>query len=340
MTAKGVSANQDSVFVIAEVGSVHDGSFGNAQKLLEAAATCGADAVKFQTHIAEAETLADAPAPDWFGAEARFDYFRRTAFSEAQLLHLKEMAAGLGVEFLSSPFSLEAVDLLERVDIPRYKVPSGEVTNLPLLERMCSTGKPIILSSGMSSWAELDRAVEFLKSACDELSVLQCTTEYPCAYERVGLNVMLDMKKRYGVPVGLSDHTLTDYAALSAVTLGARIIEKHFTFSRRMYGSDAAHSMAPEEFARMVEGIRAVEAMVAADVDKDDLGRVRGVKEIFEKSVVAGVDIPAGTKIERAMLAFKKPGTGISAAEYAGIVGRVAKCLIRRDSLIAPDQLK
>jgi N-acetylneuraminate synthase len=147
------------VLLIAEVGSVHDGSFGNAKCLIDVAAECGADAVKFQTHIAEAETLRDAPMPPYFTGEPRFEYFQRTVFNEAQWRELKAHCQARGVEFLSSPFSVEAVELLEEVGIERYKIPSGEVTNLPYLEHIAQTGKPVLLSSGMSSWAELDEAV-------------------------------------------------------------------------------------------------------------------------------------------------------------------------------------
>jgi N-acetylneuraminate synthase len=225
---------------------------------------------------------------------------------------------------LSSPFSIEAIELLEEIGVHQYKVASGEVSNLPLLEVMAQTGKHIILSSGMSSWEELDEAVETIMKHNDRLTVLQCTTAYPCPYEQVGLNVMLEMQERYGVPVGLSDHTLTVYAAVAAATLGASMIEKHFTFSRYMYGSDAKHSLEPGEFADMVQGIRAIEAMLGSPVDKSRVEQFRDMKETFEKSIVSVIDIPKGTIIERHMLGFKKPGTGISTRELKDILGTKA----------------
>ena len=178
------------VFIIAEVGSVHDGSLGNAKKLIDAAAQCGADAVKFQTHIASAETIRDAPMPGFFTGEPRFEYFERTGFGLEQWCELKARCQERGVEFISAPFSNEAVELLEAVGVERYKVPSGEVTNLPLLEALARTGKPILLSSGMSSWPELDQAVQTIRQHHERLVVMQCTTEYPCPYEQVGLNVL------------------------------------------------------------------------------------------------------------------------------------------------------
>jgi N,N'-diacetyllegionaminate synthase len=310
------------VTVVAEVGSVHDGSFGNALRLIDAASECGVDAVKFQTHIAEAETLPNAPAPSFFAAEPRFEYFRRTAFSEEQWRALKSHADARGVLFLSSPFSEEAVDLLARVGMTRYKIPSGEITNLPLIEKIARLGKPVLLSSGMSSWDELDRAVTVVRRQHDELTVLQCTTEYPCPYERVGLNVMVEMQRRYGVAVGLSDHSLTPYASLAAVALGATVVEKHFTFSRRMYGSDARHSMEPDEMADLVTGVRAIERMLENPVDKNDTRALDPCKRVFEKSLVTVAPVASGTVLTREMIGIKKPGGGIPPSRLEELLGR------------------
>ena len=326
--------------VIAEVGSVHDGSFGNAGKLVDVAAECRADVIKFQTHIAAAETLANAPMPRFFQAEPRHAYFQRTAFSIEQWQQLRVRCTERGIEFLSSPFSVEAVELLERVGVARYKVPSGEVTNLPLLDAIGQTRKPVLISSGMSSWTELDEAVGTVLRHHRQVTVMQCTSAYPCPYEDVGLNVMIEMGERYRLPVGLSDHTLTPYAAHAAVALGASVIEKHLTFSRRMYGSDAAHSMEPGEFADLVTGIRAVETMRASPVDKTAMAtRLGEMKAVFEKSVVSRVDIPAGTPITPAMVALKKPGTGIPARRLAEVIGRRVVRDVPRDALLREDDL-
>lgn len=323
--------------IIAEIGSTHDGSFGNARCLIDAAAECGVDAVKFQTHIAEVETLSDAPMPPYFKSEPRFEYFKRTAFTKVQWLELKNHAESLGLIFLSSPFSIEAVGLLEDIGVTQHKIPSGEVTNLPMLEVIAQTKKPVLLSSGMSSWAELDEAVNIILKYHDHLTLLQCTTEYPCPYEKVGLNVMLEMRERYKLPVGLSDHTLTNYAAFAAVTLGATVIEKHFTLSRRMYGSDTRHSLEPAEMADLVRGIRAIETILANRVDKDDIVHFTAVKETFEKSVVSLVDIPEGVVITREMIGIKKPGTGIPARNYYNIVGKRSRRHIPANTLLHND---
>lgn len=326
--------------IIAEVGSVHDGSFGNALHLIDTAAACGANAAKFQTHIAEAETLRDAAMPPYFDGEPRYEYFQRTSFSEVQWHKLRARADERGIEFISSPFSIEAVDLLERIGVGQYKIPSGEVTNLLLLEAIASTGKPVILSSGMSAWEELDAAVEVIRSRHQRITLLQCTSAYPCPYEEVGLNVMAEMEERYSLPVGLSDHTLTTYAAVAAVTLGASVVEKHLTFSRRMYGSDARHSLEPQEFEDMVRGIRAAETMRSSAVDKGSMARrMRPMKEIFQKSIVSLVDIAAGDEITGAMVGVKKPGTGIPPSCLQNVIGKRARRAIEKDRLIAEEDL-
>ena len=237
--------------LIAEVGSVHDGSFGNASKLIELAAEVGADAVKFQTHISEAETTKFAASPSYFNSESRFDYFSRTGFTKKQWLELKKIADSFKIIFMSSPFSIEAVDLLEDIGMEIYKIPSGEITNLPMLEKIVSTGKPVFISSGMSNWKELDRAVSIFNGK-SHYTVLQCSSIYPCPPEKVGLNIISEISKRYGCPVGFSDHTLGFSAAIAAASKGAVVIEKHLTFSRKMYGSDAKHSMEPAEFKSIV----------------------------------------------------------------------------------------
>jgi len=324
--------------IIAEIGSVHDGSFGNALRLIEAAAVAGADAVKFQTHIAESESIASAPAPAYFSDEPRLAYFKRTSFSLEQWKKLAQYATELGVIFLSSPFSLEAVDLLEHVGISAYKIPSGEVSNIPLLTKIAKTGKPVLLSSGMSGWDELDLAVETVRGDCST-TVLQCSSAYPCPPERVGLNVLKEMTDRYGLPVGFSDHTMGMAAPIAAAALGATVIEKHFTFSRQMYGSDAKHSMEPAEFKIMSEALRNVWSMLENPVSKSDVSPYAEMKRIFEKSVVAAREIGEGVVITADMLAFKKPGDGIPARDYLQLIGLRAKRAMSADYKLTMDDL-
>lgn len=324
------------VFVIAEAGMSHDGSLGNAIRMAEVAAECGADAVKFQLHDAEAETTRDAPSPPYFRHESRWEYFRRTAFTDEQWRTLKKACEAAGIEFLCSVFSVEAVERLERLGVARYKIGSGEVTNLELVRRVAATGKPVLLTSGMSSWAELDAAVA---AAGEDVTVLQCTSEYPTPPERVGLNVLRELRERYGRPVGLSDHTLGSYAAFAAVALGAVAVEKHFTLSRELYGADARFGLEPDELEDLVEGVREIETMLAHPVDKDDLEPFEEMKRVFEKSVVTVADVPAGATIERTMLAAKKPGTGIPAARLDDVVGRTAARDLPADTVVTEDAL-
>jgi len=309
------------ISIIAEIGSVHDGSLGNAMHAVAAASSCGADIVKFQTHIAEAESLENAPMPCFFQGESRMEYFRRTSFDLDQWNKISKHCIENNVVFLSSPFSIEAVELLEEIGVCAYKIPSGEVTNVPLLERVAKTGKSIYLSSGMSNWAELDDAVSILRKKCS-LNIMQCTSSYPCPPSRVGLNVMLEMKTRYGLPVGFSDHTLGSAASISASALGASVVEKHFTFSKLMYGSDAKHSMEPVEFKDFCTQVKEANLILTQPVDKDDLSEYEEMKLVFEKSIVTSRSIRKGHTLKFLDLAFKKPGNGISANQYMNLIGR------------------
>ncbi len=325
-------------WIIAEVGSVHDGSFGNACKLIELAADCGANVVKFQTHVADAETLANAPAPSYFKAEPRRDYFKRTAFSLPQWQQLAALAKARGLVFMSSPFAIEAVELLEQVGLDVYKIASGEVTNLPMLEAVAATGKPVILSSGMSDWAELDRAVEILRK--NDLIVMQCTSAYPCPVERAGANVITEIAARYGTETGFSDHTNGLASAVTAIWLGATAIEKHITFSRAMYGSDAQFGVEPPEFRRYCQEMQDAWALRANPVDKSDLGELREMKSVFEKSIVTAVTIAKGDVLTRERLAFKKPGTGIRADQLESVLGRRATRDLPTDHLLATEDFQ
>lgn len=328
-------------YIIAEIGNTHEGSVGLAKQFIKAAADCGVDAVKFQTHIFEAESLTSAPNPSYFKDETRKEYFERTAFNLDQYKILKEYAEKeCNVDFFSSPFSIEAVDFLMEVGVSTFKIPSGEVSNIPLLEHIAKTEKNVILSSGMSSWEELDRAVAVFKDK-DKLTVLQCTSEYPCKPESAGLNVMLEIKDRYNCKVGFSDHTLGIGVPLTSVVLGASLVEKHFTLSKLMYGSDAKNSTEPEEFKQMVDNIRAAELAMSCKIDKNEKVKELGsMKFVFEKSIVSTKELDKGHVISAEDLAFKKPGDGIPASEYKNIIGRIVKCRIPANEKVEYIQLQ
>lgn len=322
-----------SVQIIAEIGNTHEGSVGLAKQFIKVAAECGVDAVKFQTHIFNAESLPDAPNPPYFKDETRKEYFERTAFSLEQYKTLKIFAeAECKVEFLSSPFSIEAVDLLVQLDVKTIKVPSGEVSNLPMLEYISKTKKRVLLSSGMSTWEELDEAVNVFKGV-NELVVLQCTSDYPCLPENSGLNVLSEMKQRYGCEVGFSDHTNGIAVPVLAVGMGASVIEKHFTLSKKMYGSDAKNAIEPDEFRLLVKSIRDAELALNTKLNKNiKAAELDKMKLVFEKSIVASRNLSVGHIITHEDLSYKKPGNGIAAKDYKKLMGKVIIKPIDRDS--------
>ena len=308
------------VFVIAEIGNNHDGSVRQAERLIEAAAEAGADAVKFQTHITEAEMLPSTPTPPHFD-EPRWDFTKRMELSKDDHLRLKAFSEERGLVFFSSPFSVEAVELLEEVGIPAYKVASGELTNPPLLDAVATTGKPVLLSSGMSGLEDVERAAATLRSHGSELLVMQCTSNYPCPPELVNLRAMQMMGERLGAPYGLSDHTAGIWTAIAAVALGAVAVEKHFTLSKRLYGPDHHSSLTPEELAQLVDGVRTVEAAMGTGLKERDPS-LDPARATFEKSIVAKIPIPEGATLAAEMLTTKRPGNGISALRLADVLGR------------------
>jgi N,N'-diacetyllegionaminate synthase len=336
------SGQAQRCFVIAEVAQAHEGSLGMAHAYIDAIAKAGADAVKFQTHMAAAEST---PAEPWrvkfsYQDPTRYDYWKRMEFTEAQWHGLKSHASERGLEFLSSPFSVEAVELLTRVGVAAWKVASGEVSNRPMLEHMADTGLPILLSTGMSPLSETDAGVEWATARGLPVAVLQCTTAYPCPPERIGLNLIPFFRERYGCAVGLSDHSGTMYPGLAAATLGIEVLEVHVTLSREMFGPDVAASITTEELRQLVEGIRFIERIHASPVDKDTIGReMAPLRELFTKSVVARVSLPAGTVLREAHLTIKKPGTGIPAGRLQELVNRTLRRPVAADCLLSEDDL-
>jgi N,N'-diacetyllegionaminate synthase len=329
--------------IVGEVAQAHDGSLGLAHAFIDAIAEAGADAVKFQTHIAAAEST---PAETFrvtfsFQDATRYDYWKRMEFTEEQWGALAGHARDKGLIFLSSPFSLQAVELLCRIGVPAWKIPSGEIRSTPVFDRILDTGLPVLLSTGMSPWEEIDACVHFIRQHGLPLLLFQCTSAYPCPPEQVGLNVIDEFRGRYGCPVGLSDHSGKIYAGLAAAALGVDMLEVHVTLSREMFGPDVPASLTPGELATLVAGVREIETMIANPVDKDQVAReMQPLRKMFFKSIVAAQDLPAGTKIRRAHLAIKKPGTGIPASRLESLLGCTLKRDVRRDELIREDDLQ
>jgi N,N'-diacetyllegionaminate synthase len=325
-------------FVIGEVAQAHDGSLGIAHSYIDVIADAGADAVKFQTHIAAAEST---PAEPWrvkFSRQdaSRYDYWRRMEFTEEQWQGLSDHARERGLMFLSSPFSDEAIALLDRIGVDAWKVASGELAQTQLLKRMADLPRPVILSSGMSSWLELDHAASVFRDADLPLAVLQCTSAYPCPPEAIGLNVMDELVDRYACATGLSDHSGTIFPSLAAAARGAAVLEMHVTFSKSMFGPDASASVTPDELKQIVQGVRATSAMLNHPVDKDrTASEMAPLRALFTKSIVAAAPLRMGDTLAAEHLALKKPGSGLPAARLPELIGR----RLRRD-LLPDEQLR
>ncbi|MDT0643040.1 N-acetylneuraminate synthase family protein [Zunongwangia sp. F363] len=312
-------------FIIAEIGQAHEGSLGMALSYVTALAKTGVDAVKFQVHIAEAESSEYEPFRIKFSQQdkTRLDYWKRMSFTEAQWKMIKEHCEQENVKFLASPFSNAAVDILEDLMVNQYKIGSGEVNNFLLLQKIAETGKPVILSSGMSSFKELDKTVEFLKEANVEYSILQCTTAYPTKPEEYGLNVIKELRERYAVKTGYSDHSARIETSIAAVSLGAEIIEFHAVFSRNSFGPDATSSLEIEEICKLVEAIRNIDTALSHPVDKSDNSKFTDLKNIFEKSLSVNKDLKKGHILRFEDLEAKKPkNKGINAAKFREVIGK------------------
>jgi N,N'-diacetyllegionaminate synthase len=329
--------------LIAEIAQAHDGSLGIAHAFIDAAASAGVDAVKFQTHIAAEESTASEPWRVKFSRqdETRFDYWKRMEFSAEQWAGLKAHAEEKGLVFLSSAFSHAAVDLLRALGMPAWKVASGELTNLPLISHMARDGKPVLLSTGMSPHGEIDAAVDVVRKAKVPFAIFQCTTQYPSPPESIGLNMLDELRLRHNCAVGLSDHSGTMFPSLAAVAAHkAQLIEVHLTLSRDMFGPDVVASVTPQELKQLVDGVRFIEKMAANPISKETLDpRTAPMRQIFFKSVVPLCDLAEGTTLTNDLLGLKKPGTGIPAADFETVVGRVLKRAVRKDIPLQQDDL-
>jgi len=313
------------IFIIAEIAQAHEGSLGIAHSYIDALAKTGVNAVKFQTHIAAAESSEFEQFRVKFSYEdqTRFDYWQRMEFTTEQWAGLKSHCEEKGMEFISSPFSVAAVELLEQIGVKRYKIGSGEMTNYLMLRKIAETGKPIILSSGMSDLAELDETIAFLKPWNNDLSLLQCTTAYPTLPEQWGLQMIQRFKERYQMPVGFSDHSANIYASLAAATLGAQLLEFHVVFHHELFGPDAKASLTIEQTKNLVDGVRCIEKALAADHLKDDVSHFDTLKTLFGKSLTTKRPVKAGETVEFTDLETAKPGDqGIQAKHFNNILGK------------------
>ena len=339
-TLRGRSAG---TLLIAEVAQAHDGSLGTAHAYIDAAAGAGADAVKFQTHIAVAESTLNEPFRVRFSTqdESRYAYWKRMGFDAAQWKGLADHARDRGLHFLSSAFSVEAVSLLADLGVPAWKVGSGELRSRDLLRAMLDAGGPILLSTGMSGWDDIDDAVQFLRSRNAEIVVMQCTSRYPTPLSEVGLNVLDELARRYECPVGLSDHSGTPYPALAAMARGVSVVEVHVTFHRRAFGPDVPASVTFDELASLVRARDAFAELAANPVDKDAMAAsLADLRTTFGRSVAPVRALPAGTVLERGMLTSKKPGSGIPVDALDTLLGRRLARDVRPDRLLRREDLE
>jgi N,N'-diacetyllegionaminate synthase len=329
--------------IIAEIGQAHDGSVGILHSYIDALSNTGIDAIKFQTHIAEAESseFETFRIPFSYVDKTRYDYWKRMELTACQWKEVREHCHQAGLQFISSPFSCQAVDVLEYAGVDAYKIGSGEVTNTLLLQKIALTARPVILSSGMSNLAELDVAVQLFEDYDTEVSVLQCTTAYPTTPAQWGLHIIKQLKERYGIPTGLSDHSGDISACLAATALGADILEFHVVFDKRMFGPDAKASIEIDEVERLVRGVKEIKASLKTDFSKNKQAEsTTELKRIFGKSLCVNKDLSAGHVISFEDLEAKKPfGYGIAPANYKNIIGKKLKEPMQQWSFLNPEDL-
>ena len=335
--------DNQSAFVIAEVGQNHDGSLGQAHAFIDAVASTGANAIKFQTHIADQESTPGEPFRVKFSYEDanRYDYWKRMEFTEEQWAELANHAKEKGLYFLSSPFSISAVLLLERIGVELWKVASGEVNNHIQLRKMAETGLPVLLSSGMSTWNELEESVDLLKRYDTDVGVFQATSMYPCPPEFIGLNVIPQIKQKLGVNSGLSDHSGTIYPCLGAYTLGARFFEVHVTMSKWMFGPDISSSLTIEELKSLVSGLRQLEKIMGHEVNKDDVAdRLSEMRALFTKSIVTTGALKKGTVLKAEHLTVKKPGSGTPSSKIELFFGKRLRADVEKNYFLKPTDIE
>jgi len=332
-------------FIIAEAGVNHNGDMDVARRLIEAAVEAGADAVKFQTFRAEHLVTRDAPQAEYQRrnvgkVESQYDMLKRLELPEQMHCNLIRQCRDRGIVFLSTPFEEASAELLESLDIPAFKVPSGEITNTLFLEYIARKNRPVILSTGMSTLEEVREAVACIRHAGNQrLALLHCVSNYPAEAGDINLRAMNTMKDEFGLPVGYSDHTDGTEIALAAIALGACIIEKHFTLDRNLPGPDHKASLEPGELAAMVSGIRRVEAALGDGI-KQPAASEAGTAAVARKSIVAALDLPSGAILEASMMAIRRPGTGISAARFKQVLGRRLRAPVREGELVREDVLE
>jgi len=332
-------------FILAEAGVNHNGSLARACDLVDAAVGAGADAVKFQTFSPEKLVLPDAPQAKYQrsgsqGHESQLEMLKRLELSRRDHQALVEHCIKRGIPFLSTPFDEDSADFLESLGVEAFKIGSGDLTNVPLLEHVARKGRPMIVSTGMSTLGEVEAAVTAIEAQGDPaLVLLHCVSSYPADVRDANLRAMAALRLAFGRPVGYSDHTMGMEASLAAAALGACVIEKHLTLDRGLPGPDHQASMAPGEFKRLVEGIRLVESAMG-DGRKRPVASEADVMSAARRSLVAAVSIPEGTVVRPEMVALRRPGTGLPPDMRGGLVGLTARVAIPAGTLLQPGMFR
>ena len=333
--------NYPKTYIIAEAGVNHNGSLDLAKKMIDAAVEAGVDAVKFQTFKAEKVVSRYAPKAEYQKqatdkTESQLDMLRKLELDKVAHEELLACCRSRNIQFLSTPFDLESIDLLSKLGLEIFKIPSGEITNLPYLRKIGALKKEIILSTGMSDLCEIEDALDILQAAgtrIDDITVLHCNTEYPSPYNDVNLRAMLTIGNAFGVKVGYSDHTPGIEIAVAAVALGAVVIEKHFTLNRNMPGPDHQASLEPDELQEMVRSVRHIERALGVGVKKASPSELQN-RDVARKSIVAAHDIQAGEVFTEDNITGKRPGTGISLMVWDSVIGKSAPRAFKFDEMI------
>ena len=322
--------NNEPTFIIAEGGLNHNGDVDIGKELIKEAKKCGADAIKFQSYH----------TGEFISKKSEYyELFKSLELSEEEFYELKKYAEKIGIKFISTPLDLKYVDILNKMNIPAFKIASGDLTFYPLLEKVAKTDKPVILSTGMANILEIWEAIEVLRNnGCKEIILLHCISSYPTPYEDVNLNAIKTLKRIFNIPVGYSDHTLGIIAPIVSVTLGADVIEKHFTLDRNMEGPDHTLSADPEEFKEIVDNIRLVEKMLGGG-EKIPMPSERDVIIEARRSVVAKRSIKKGECLSLDNLSFKRPGKGIETKYLNIILNKKIKNDKEEDEIINWDDL-
>jgi N,N'-diacetyllegionaminate synthase len=328
----------NKISVIAEVGMAHDGNINLAHSYIDAVKKTGVSAIKFQTHYADEEsTLFDKfrVKNKYICDKTRYDYWKRTEFKKYEWMELKRHAESVGLIFLSTPFSIKAFQVLNSIGIKAWKIGSGEVSNVPFIEILAKTKKPIILSTGLSTVDEISESIQVINKYHNNIALLQCTSLYPCPINRIGINVIDFLKKKFSLKVGFSDHSGNPLTSLIASNNGAEIIEVHVIMNREMNGFDKDSSLTIEDLKFLNNAIDYKNRLLSKKIDKNKIYKdLKKNKFLFEKSIFIIRDKLKGQKIKLSDISFRKPALGIKVRNYKKVIGKVTKIKIKKNSFL------